>query len=422
MPSLLIQGGHVFDPSKSLDMVGDILIENGIISRIEEKIPATHDFEIINAENLHIFPGFMDSHVHFREPGHEEKETFESGCRAALAGGFTTVIQMPNTSPPLSTPELVRKYTKDRPIKTRVAASVTINRAGKELNDLRGLSDAGAVAFTDDGLPVIKDEIMIQALEISKEIGKRIASHSENLALSKGGVVIESDFAPVLRVKGIPRKAESSMVERDLKLASRTGGLLHICHVSIRESIELIEKAKNDGINVTCEVTPHHLLLNHNAVLEKGANAKMNPPLAYEEDRLALVDALNRGIIDIIATDHAPHTPREKSLGLEKAPFGVIGLETAFPVLYSKLVLGGFITLGTLIRCLTISPARCFNLGGGSIAIGSPADLALIDLNDDFTIDPLKFQSKARNTPFDGWGVKGRVKLVIIGSKRFPIN
>jgi dihydroorotase len=365
---------------------------------------------------LHVFPGFIDAHVHFRDPGQLEKETFETGCHAAIAGGFTTVIQMPNTSPPLSTPELVRKYTKNNPIKTRVMASITVNREGKELNYFQSLSDAGAIAFTDDGSPVIDDEIMARALELSKSLGKRIVSHAEEKTLSADGIIIEGDIAEKLGVKSINHKAESSMVKRDIELARKTGGLLHICHVSTRESVELIEKARKDGINITTEVTPHHLLLNHEAVLEKGSNAKMNPPLGYEDDRLALISALNRGIIDIIATDHAPHTPQEKSLGLEKAPFGVIGLETAFPVLYTKLVLDDFITLGTLIRCLTIAPARCFNLGGGFITAGSPADLVLIDLNDEFTIDPSKFRSKARNTPFDNMRVRGKIKLVIISN------
>ncbi|MFH1515319.1 MAG: dihydroorotase, partial [bacterium] len=365
MPSLLIKGGRIVDPSSGFDDFGDILIVDGKIDEVsktgEINLSQKPDKEI-DATGFHIFPGLIDVHVHFRDPGFTHKEDFASGAKAALAGGFTLVVQMPNTNPALATPELVREYTRNEPIRGYVAAAVTKDRAGKNLNALNALSDAGAVAFTDDGSPISDKSIMSDALVASRELGLRIMSHAENLEFSKGGAIIEGEVADKLGVKGISRDAESSMVERDIELANDNWGKLHVCHVSTKKSVELIRAAKEDGVPITAEVTPHHLLLNHEAVLEHGANAKMNPPLAYEEDRIACIEGLLDGTLDIIATDHAPHSVDEKSSGLADAPFGIIGLETAFPLMYTHFVVTGKLTLFELIEKMSTLPSEIFNL------------------------------------------------------------
>ena len=417
MPSLLIKGGRIVDPSSGFDDISDIFIIDGKIVEIsksgEIKTPHKPDKEI-DAAGLHVFPGLIDVHVHFRDPGFTHKEDFASGAKAALAGGFTSVIQMPNTNPALSTPDLIREYTRNEPIRSYVSAAVTKDRGGKNLNDLKALQDAGAVAFTDDGSPVSDESLMSDALVASRELGLRIMTHAENLELSKGGAIIEGDVAEKLGVIGINRDAESSMVERDIELANDNWAKLHICHVSTKKSVELIRAAKADGIPITAEVTPHHLLLNHEAVLDHGANAKMNPPLAYEEDRLACIDGLLDGTLDIIATDHAPHSKDEKASGLADAPFGIVGLETSFPLLYTNFVVTSKLTLNELIEKMSTLPAEIFGLLGGGLEIGSVADIAIFDLENEYTIDAKSFHSKSRNTPFNGCMVKGKIKFTIV--------
>jgi dihydroorotase len=420
MPSLLIKNGRIIDPAESIDVTGDILVLDGVIHSVGIVDSTIKPDKIIDASNLCVFPGLIDVHVHFRDPGFTHKEDFKSGSSAALAGGFTSAIQMPNTNPPLSTAELVSEYTRNEPVRSYVAAAVTSDRAGKQINDLETLYNAGAAAFSDDGSPVHDDSIMADALIKSKQLGLRIMSHAENLELVKGGAIVKGEVADELGLAGIERDAESSMVERDIQLAAKTQGLLHICHVSIKKSVELIRKAKSDGVNITAEVTPHHLLLNHKAVLKYGSNAKMNPPLAYEEDRLACVDGLKDGTLDIIATDHAPHSKEEKSQSVSDAPFGIIGLETSFALMYTHFVKTGELTLMQLIERMSLLPSRIFNLPGGSITAGNPADLTIVDLNGEYTIDAGKFHSKSANTPFGNWNVQGRVKWTIVdGEIRF---
>ncbi len=421
MQSLLIKSGRIIDPESGIDIIGDILILNGKISSVGIVDTTIRPDNIIDASGLCVFPGLIDVHVHFRDPGFTHKEDFKSGSSTALAGGFTSVIQMPNTNPPLSTPELVSEYTRDYPVHSYVAAAVTSDRAGKQINDFDSLHNAGAATFSDDGSPVYDDSIMADALVQSKQLGLRIMSHAENLEMSKDGVIIKGEVADELGLPGISRDAESSMVERDIKLAAKNHGLLHICHVSTKKSVELIRKAKADGVNITAEVTPHHLLLNHKAILKYGSNAKMNPPLAYEEDRLACVNGLKDGTLDIIATDHAPHSKEEKSQSVSDAPFGIIGLETSFALMYTYFVRTDMLTLAQLIELMSSRPSRIFNLPGGSITTGKPADLTIVDLNENYVIDSGKFHSKSVNTPFDNWDVWGKVKWTIVdGEIRFP--
>lgn len=421
MSRYVIRNGHVVDPASKVDQVMDIMIENGVIAQIGEIANDTKvDFEL-DVEGLHVFPGLIDCHVHFRDPGYTHKEDFESGSMAALAGGVTSVIQMPNTSPPLATKELIVEYTRHSPVHAYVAAAVTKGRSGKAIGNIDSLVTAGAVALTDDGSPIVSDDIMSEALGKSAEFGIRIMSHAENPELSAGGAIIKGEISEHFGVTGIDYNAESSMVSRDIDLARKTGGNLHICHVSTKKSVELIRKAKSQGCNITAEVTPHHLLLTDVAVLKQGAMAKMNPPLAFEEDRNACIQGLKDGTLDVVATDHAPHTNEEKSEGLDAAPFGVSGLEISFPLLYTYLVKRGVLTLSELIDRMSNRPARVFNLSGGGLIAGNVADIAIFDLKETFQIDPDMFYSKGKNTPFAGWNVYGKVRYTIVdGEFRFP--
>ncbi len=415
--SLLIRNAKLLDPANDVDLAGSVLIRDGVIESIGPDIPSVAGVEEIDANGLHLFPAFCDPHVHFRTPGQTEKEDIESGSRAALAGGFTTVIQMPNTDPVIDSPELVMEMTRDEPIDLKVIAAVTIGSKSRELVDFQSLHDAGAVGFSDDGQPVMESVFMKAALIFGNEHGVPVASHAEDPSFGLGGIVRLGMVAESLSVPGWNPKRESEMVRRDAILAKNTGGHVHICHVSVAKSLETIRKAKEKGYNVTAEVTPHHLALTVNDVSDFGADAKMNPPLGIGEDCEALIDALADGTIDCVATDHAPHTPEEKSRGLMKAPFGVIGLETSFAVVYTELVLTGRIKFARLIEAMTSRPRDIFHLEKIGLIEGSRADLVLIDLNGKWTVDPEKFQSKGRNCPFVGQELTGRVIKTIYRGK-----
>jgi dihydroorotase len=417
MASLLIRGGWVVDPASGLDGKADILISNGRVVEIGTIRTASQDEKIIDADGLHVFPGLIDAHVHFRDPGFTHKEDIDSGSNAALAGGYTSVIQMPNTNPPLSTPRRVKKYTRKSPVRTYVLASVTKARKGKRLNDFKALLDSGAVGFSDDGSPIMNPDLMKKALELSKSLNFKISAHEENLDLVNGGGMIEGEISRRTGYKGIDRQTESSMVERDIGILRKTGGYLHICHVSSRRSVNMIRKAKADGLNITAEVTPHHLALNHEHVEIACTNAKMNPPLNYEEDREACIAALKDGTIDIIASDHAPHTEHEKMKLFENAPFGVIGLETSFPICYTYLVQTEKLSFIELIEKMSLNPAKLFNLPGGRIQIGEEADITIADLQNEYQIHSSDFKSKSRNTPFDCFIVTGKIKYTIVGGE-----
>lgn len=394
----------------------DILIEKGIITRIEKNIETAVDRKV-DASGLLVSPGFVDLHVHLREPGGEKKETIATGTLAAAKGGFTTVAAMPNTRPvPDSKEQMEWLQTRIRETaKVRVLpyASITTRQLGQELTDFEALKEAGAFAFTDDGVGVQSAEMMLAAMRKAREAKMAIVAHCEENTLINKGCVHEGTFSKNHGLNGIPSVCESVQIARDVLLAEAAGCHYHVCHISTKESVRVVRDAKRAGIHVTAEVTPHHLLLSQDDIPGLDANYKMNPPLRDEADKAALIEGLLDGTIDFIATDHAPHTAEEKSEGMILAPFGIVGLETAFPLLYTNLVMKNIISLEQLIGFLTKKPAEAFGLPFGKIEIGAPADIVLLNLNEDRTIKPEEFVSKGTNTPFGGWKCQGWPEMTI---------
>lgn len=406
---LLIKNGNILCKNGKMKIV-DIRVEDGKIAEMGEHLTA-FDEPILDAGGNLIAPGFIDVHVHLREPGGEQKETIETGTLAAARGGFTTVCAMPNTKPVPDTVERMKELQKRIKEKAYVRvlpyASITVNEAGKELTDFESLQKEGAFAFTDDGVGVQNAGMMLKAMEKAAAVQASIVAHCEENTLIFGGVVHDGTFAKKHRLKGIPSVCEAVHIARDVLLAEAAGCHYHVCHISTKESVRAVRDAKKAGIHVTAEVTPHHLLLTEEDIPGLDANFKMNPPLRSKEDREALIEGLLDGTIDCIATDHAPHTMEEKQAGIEKAPFGIVGLETAFPLLYSRFVQTGIFTLKQLVDWMTIKPAEVFHLPYGKLEEGAPADLVIIDLNLEKKIEPKHFASKGRNTPFAGWKCKG---------------
>jgi dihydroorotase len=398
----------------------DILIENGIFTRIDEKIDMKAD-QMVDASGLVVSPGFIDLHVHLREPGGEKKETIATGTLAAARGGFTTVAAMPNTRPVPDTQEqmewLQGRIKETANVRVLPYASITIRELGKELTDFDALKKAGAFAFTDDGVGVQSAEMMLKAMRKAKEAEMAIVAHCEENTLINKGCVHEGSFSKTNGLNGIPSICESVQIARDVLLAEAAGCHYHVCHISTKESVRVVRDAKKAGINVTAEVTPHHLLLSQDDIPGLDANYKMNPPLRDVSDRNALIEGLLDGTIDFIATDHAPHTAEEKSEGMELAPFGIVGLETAFPLLYTHFVLKNLMTLEQLIMFLTKKPANAFNLPFGKIEEGALADLVLLDLNEERAINPEEFLSKGKNTPFGGWKCKGWPVMTLVNGQ-----
>jgi dihydroorotase len=417
--NLLIQNASYIASNGEINHA-DILIENGVITKIEENIKAEAD-KMIDADNLIVSAGFVDLHVHLREPGGEKKETIATGTLAAAKGGFTTVAAMPNTRPVPDTKEqmewLQQRIKDTANVRVLPYASITIRELGKELTDFEALKKAGAFAFTDDGVGVQSADMMLKAMQKAAEAGMAIVAHCEENTLINKGCVHEGSFSKANGLNGIPSICESVQIARDVLLAEASGCHYHVCHISTKESVRVVRDAKKAGINVTAEVTPHHLLLSQDDIPGCDANYKMNPPLRDESDRHALIEGLLDGTIDFIATDHAPHTLEEKLEGMELAPFGIVGLETAFPLLYTNLVLKNIITLEQLIEFLTKKPAEAFGLPYGRLEVGAPADLVFLDLNEERTINPEEFLSKGKNTPFGGWECKGWPVLTIVNGQ-----
>lgn len=413
--NLLLRGAMIVDPTQP-HAPQALRVRDGRITEVGDLAPLAGE-EVYDAQGLTCLPGLIDIHVHFRTPGQTHKESFWSGMRAALAGGYTQVVQMPNTTPVLDDPALIRQQTTIAPVRCHVAAAVTEGSRQETLVDMPRLKAAGAVAFTDDGRPVRWEHNIRAALMQSAELGVPVMEHAEVLELTEGAPVHEGWVAQVLGVNGQPSAGEWQMVERDAQLAAQTGGHIHLCHLSAWESVEILREFRQRGHHVTGEVTPHHLLLTEEALFQWGTNAKMAPPLRTERDRQALLAALGDGTIACVATDHAPHTPEEKSRPLEAAPFGVIGLETAFPLLYSNLVLTGLMPLVDLVAAMSTKPASLCHLEGGSLRPGAPADLTLVDLETSWVIDADTFESKARNCPFIGWRVQGRTVRTMTGGR-----
>ncbi len=419
---ILIQSGEVIDPANGRESeILDLLLADGKIARIGINLPV-EDAKVIDARGLAVIPGLIDMHTHFREPGQEHKETIRSGTRAAAKGGFTSAATMANTSPVADSPQIIREIIKraecDGVVNVFPVGSVTLGLRGEQLVDVGELVSAGAVAISDDGKPIGNPWIMRQALMCCREHGIPLISHCEEVMEScVGWVMNQGENSTRLGVIGLPDSAEEIMVERDIRLAERTGGHLHIAHVSTSGSVELVRHAKEKGVNVTAEATPHHFTLTDAAVEKYGANAKMNPPLRSQEDVDAVIEGLRDGTIDVIATDHAPHAPDEKASGLEKAPFGVVGLETCLPLVITRLVCQGHLTISEAVAKMTLNPARILNLDKGSLSEGSDADITIIDMEKEQVVDPSTFESKGRNTPFLGWKLKGWPVMTIVGGK-----
>lgn len=417
--SLLIKNGKVLSESGEL-VQADIFIEGNKIVKMKESIAEEAD-EVIDAEGNFVSAGFIDLHVHLREPGGEKKETIATGTLAAAAGGFTTVAAMPNTRPVPDTKEqmewLVQRINETAHVRVLPYASITVRQLGKELTDFRSLAEAGAFAFTDDGVGVQDAGLMFQAMKEARILNKAIVAHCEENTLINNGSVHDGVFAEKMGIKGIPSICESVHIARDVLLAEAADCHYHVCHISTKESVRVVRDAKRAGIRVTAEVTPHHLLLCDEDIPGLDANFKMNPPLRGKEDREALIEGLLDGTIDFIATDHAPHTVEEKALGIEKAPFGIVGLETAFALLYTYFVKKGVFTLKQLVDWFTIKPAEVFQLPYGRLQEGAVADITIIDLVTEKEINPDEFLSKGRNTPFAGWKASGFPTHTIVDGK-----
>lgn len=410
---VLLHGGILPDSSRA-----DILVEDGRIKEISTDILPSTDTQLIDISASLVTCALADVHVHFREPGRPDKETIKTGSMAAAHGGYSVVCAMPNLSP---APDSLEHIAIEQSIIDRDAvvdvlpyATITKDRAGLEVVDIEALKDK-CVAFSDDGSGVQKDEVMLEAMRRAAAADCIIAAHCEDNSLLHGGYIHDGRYCRVHGHKGISSESEWKQIERDLKLCKKTGCHYHVCHISTKESVELIRKAKAEGVNVSCETAPHYLVLCEDDIQEDG-RFKMNPPLRSAEDRAALIEGIKDGTIDLIATDHAPHTAEEKSRGLAGSAMGISGLEAAFPVLYTRLVREGVISLEKLLELMSLNPRRVFRLGG-QLAVGSDADIAVFNLSDKFHIDSKTFLSKGKSTPFDGMEVYGRCVLTMLRGK-----
>lgn len=416
---MIIKGGRVIDPLSKRDEVLDIKIEDGKIVEIAKDIEASSgNEEIIDARGKIVVPGLIDVHVHFRDPGQTHKEDLVTGSQAAIAGGFTSVVQMANTSPKIDSKEKIidhYKRARDLPLKVFTVSALTRNFGDLELVDMEENFKRGALAFTDDGIPNRNSKLILEAMNRAKELGAIISFHEEDPELIEQNGINHSEVSDKLGIYGSPKIAETSFIARDVAMAIYTGAKISIQHISTGLGVDLVKFGKEMGANIYAEVTPHHIALNDSAVLEYGSLAKMNPPLRSEEDRLRIIEGLKEGTIEIIATDHAPHTAEEKSKEITKAPSGIIGLETSFSICYENLVLTKEITLMKLIELMSTNPARIYGLEGGEISQGKIADLAIIDLESEYKID--KYKSKSSNTPFKDKTLRGEVLYTISEGK-----
>jgi len=429
----LLRGGRVVDPASGRDGRFDILVTDGRIASVRPAAarrrsagatPAVpKGTRVVDVAGRIVMPGLVDMHVHLRDPGQEHKETIDTGTRAAAAGGFTTVACMPNTEPRndgLAITEYIVGEARRRGVVNVVAIGcVSKGGRGEELAEIGDMVRAGAVAVSDDGAPVATAFLMRMALEYTRIFDIPVIDHCEDRSLSAGGVMNEGPTSTALGLKGIPQAAESVAVARDLAIARLTGGRLHLAHISTRASLEEVRRARAAGVRVTCEATPHHLVLTEKAVADSqyDTNTKMNPPLRSEDDRQALLEGLADGTIDAIASDHAPHHDDEKLQEFDDAPFGIVGLETALPLAMDRLVRPGIIDVSRLVELMSLNPARILGLKKGTLAIGADADITVVDPELEMTVDPARFQSRSRNTPFGGWRLKGWPVLTIVGGR-----
>jgi len=417
--SILIKDGYVIDPGRFIG-TADVLIENGKIAVVGPNLSAPAGSRVISANGKLVLPGFVDVHVHFREPGFEYKETIQSGSAAAVAGGFTTVCCMPNTSP-INDNQAVTEFILERSRLAGLAnvlpiGAITKGSEGKELAEIGDLRRSGCVAISDDGKPVMNSLVMRRAMEYALAFGLTVVDHCEDLHLAEGGCMNEGLISTELGLPGIPAAAEDVMVARNLALSELTGARLHLAHISTAGSVRMVREAKSRGIPVTAEACPHHFTLTEELVRGYNTHAKMNPPLRTWTDVQAIKDGLRDGTIDVIATDHAPHATQEKQQDFTEAPFGIVGLETALSLTLG-LVEEGVLSLEQAVQKLTSAPAAAFGLNKGTLTVGADADVVVVDQQEQWEVDPSKFRSKSRNTPFAGWKVKGRVNVTIVGGR-----
>jgi dihydroorotase len=419
---LLLRGGRVVDPSQGVDERRDLLILDGRIEHSGARLDsAPEGAAIIDCAGAVVSPGFIDVHCHLREPGREDVETIASGARAAAAGGFTAVCAMPNTDPVTDNQAavgfIIRQAQRAAAARVYPIGAISVGQKGESLAEFGEMIGAGAVAVSDDGKPVVSAQLMRSALEYARTFGIPVADHCEEPTLARGGAMNEGLVSARMGLKGIPSEAEEIMVIRDILLARRTGGHVHLCHMSTKGSVELIRWGRERGINVTAEVCPHHLALTEDAVEGYDTNAKMNPPLRTMADVEALREAVRDGTIDVVATDHAPHHYDEKEREFADAPNGIVGLETALGVLVTSLVKPGIIDYPTLVEKMAVAPARVFKLPGGTLRRGTPADVTVFDPAADWTVDPARFVSKGRNSPWAGATLTGRVLCTVVGGR-----
>lgn len=417
MSALIIKNARVVDPSQNLDKITSIFIEDGRIKEIATNKNSAD--KVINAEGLIAVPGLVDMHVHLRDPGQTQKEDIITGCNAAAAGGVTSLLAMPNTQPTIDNPDIIKEIlqkSQNAKAKVYVAASVTKGLKSEELCNLDELAHAGAIALTDDGRPVENTKFMAKAMNKAPSLGMTVVAHCEDLFLADGGIINEGEISEKLGVKGIPKAAEDTATAREIALAAVYNVPIHICHVSTKTSVELIRDAKKRGVKVTAETAPHYFTFTEKELLKKDADYRMNPPLRTEEDRLAIIEGLKDGTLDVIATDHAPHTPEEKNDFLN-SPNGSIGMETSFSASFTNLVETGELTLLQLIEKMSLNPSKILNVKAGTLKEGECADIVLIDINEVWTVDENKLHGKSKNTPFKGLELKSKIKYTILDGK-----
>ena len=413
----LIKNGRVIDPANSIDDSLDILISNGRIERIAKKLDAKAD-ETIDAKDKIVAPGLVDMHVHLREPGREDRETVRTGTAAAVKGGFTTVACMPNTEPPIDNPKVVRLLKeiikKDALSEVLIIGAITENRFGEKLADFKAMKKEGIVAVSDDGSSVDREKLMSEALKEAKKTHLLLIAHCEDSQLSSRGVINQGFVSTKMGLRGMPREAEYERIRRDVGLASKTSAGIHIAHVSCKESVEIIRKAKKKGVKVTAETAPHYFTLTENCCVTYDTNTKINPPLRTEEDAAAIKEALRDGTIDVIATDHAPHTDSEKDVEFDFAPFGIIGLETALSLAFMELVDKKVLSWNELILKMSVNPSKILGVDRGSLKEDGPANIVIIDPNEKYIYKKETIASKSKNSPFIDWELKGRIRAVFV--------
>lgn len=418
---LLIKSGHIVNSDDNMcNGVYDILVEDGIITKIDKDIEES-ECQVYDAAGRYVMPGFVDLHVHFREPGLTHKETVKTGARAAANGGYTSVFCMPNTKPVIDSAAEYKKLLdiieRDAVVNVYPVGAVTKGQQGKELADIEEMTSMGMKAISEDGKSVMDSAIYRKAMKIAAKAGVPVFAHCEDINLVEGGVMNMGKRAKELGFKGISNAVEDIIASRDILLAKETGAKLHLCHCSTKDSVKMLKLAKEEGLPVTGEVCPHHFTLTDEDIIADDANYKMNPPLRSKEDVEALKDGLRLGYVEVISTDHAPHSADEKAQSISKAPFGIVGLETAFALSYTELVKSGLISLNKLVECMSTNPAKIAGLDRGVIEVGKVADIAITDIDEKYMIDSSSFESMGKNTPFNGFEVYGKVIDTIVNGK-----